>query len=109
MCCFVYVQVDGKEFVTTISKLILNFGNMKEDFQQKIRMIAEESEEIAREMCGLKDKDVKQLQDEALSKRTISVFELEQIEMQSELSGGQAPWDKSENPAGFDDQGKRLI
>lgn len=81
---------------------------MEEAFQQNLKRIAAEAEEIAKDLYGYKEKDIKELQDEAFEKRTVSVWELEQMEMQSEMQGQDAPW---ENPraAGFDDTGKRIV
>mmetsp|Transcript_22605 Transcript_22605/g.90603 ORF Transcript_22605/g.90603 Transcript_22605/m.90603 type:complete len:339 (+) Transcript_22605:468-1484(+) len=100
--------VDAKKFVQTMSELMKNFGNMEEAFQQNLKRIAAEAEEIAKDLYGYKEKDIKELQDEAFEKRTVSVWELEQMEMQSEMQGQDAPW---ENPraAGFDDTGKRIV
>ncbi|KAJ8904589.1 hypothetical protein NDN08_001107 [Rhodosorus marinus] len=100
--------VDAKKFVQTMSDLMKNFGNMEEGFQQNLKRIAAEAEEIAKDLYGYKEKDIKELQDEAFEKRTVSVWELEQMEMQSEMQGQDTPW---ENPraAGFDDTGKRIV
>jgi len=100
-------RVDGKKFVESLRGLIEDFGNIDPSFIKKLSKIGEESEEVARQIFGLQDKDVKTLQDEAFHKRTISVWDLEKAEIQAESQGQEAPWEGKAQ--GFDQDGRKLI
>lgn len=102
-------QVSGKQFVTALRKLISEFGNIDEKFLARVDMIAKESETVASEIFNVnKDMDIKQMQDEAFHKRSISVWELETLEEQYERSGIEAPW-QGESRGGWDKDGNLII
>lgn len=105
------VKVDGKKFVIALRKLIEEFGNVDEKFVLKLSQIGEESEAVARKLFDMEDKDVRDLQDEAFHKRSVSIWDLERIEVEEELEGRKAPWEGQlgEIPAGFDPEGKMEI
>mmetsp|Transcript_22306 Transcript_22306/g.45590 ORF Transcript_22306/g.45590 Transcript_22306/m.45590 type:complete len:178 (-) Transcript_22306:88-621(-) len=101
--------VNGRKFVQALRELIAKFGNVDEKFLDRVNMIAEESEAVAQELFGLKDDtDIKQLQEDAFNKRSISVWELESIEEGYEQSGGKAPW-HFPSRAGWDEDGNMVI
>lgn len=101
------VKTDGKLFVAALRKLIQEFGNVQEGFVEKLSKIGEESEAVARELFKLEGKDVNELQNEAFHKRSVSVWELERLELQETIEGRKAPWEHAQ-PAGFED-GKRAL
>lgn len=105
------VKVDGKRFVTAVRKLIEQFGNVDEKFVLKLSEIGEESEAVARKLFDMEDKDVKDLQDEAFHKRSVSIWDLERIELEEQMQGREAAWEGQLGaiPEGFDDQGKMQI
>lgn len=101
--------VSGKQFVTALRTLIADFGNVDERFLAKVDKIAKESEAVASELFNVQqDMDVKELQDEAFHKRSISVWELESLEEQYERSGLEAPW-QGESRGGWDKDGNMII
>ena len=101
--------VSGKQFVTALRTLIADFGNVDEKFLAKVDKIAKESEAVASELFNVQqDMDVKELQDEAFHKRSISVWELESLEEQYERSGLEAPW-QGESRGGWDKDGNMII
>ena len=101
--------VSGKQFVTALRTLIADFGNVDEKFLAKVDKIAKESEAVASELFNVQqDMDVKELQDEAFHKRSISVWELESLEEQYERSGLEAPW-HGESRGGWDKDGNMII
>eukprot|EP00286_Rhodomonas_abbreviata_P016837 CAMPEP_0181318428 /NCGR_PEP_ID=MMETSP1101-20121128/16999_1 /TAXON_ID=46948 /ORGANISM="Rhodomonas abbreviata, Strain Caron Lab Isolate" /LENGTH=433 /DNA_ID=CAMNT_0023425893 /DNA_START=374 /DNA_END=1675 /DNA_ORIENTATION=+ len=101
--------VNGRRFVEALRDLITKFGNVDSAFLERIDMIAQESEDVASELFGLKDNvDVNKLQDEAFHKRSISVWELESIEEGYEQSGQKAPW-HFPSKAGWDEDGNMVI
>lgn len=105
------VKVDGKKFVAALRKLIEEFGNVDEKFVLKLSEIGDESETVARKLFDMEDKDVGDLQDEAFHKRSVSIWDLERIEVEEELEGRKAGWEGrlGEIPAGFDADGKMEI
>lgn len=105
------VNVDGKKLVTALRKLIEEFGNVDETFVLKLSAIGAESEAVARKLFDMEGKDVKDLQDEAFHKRSVSVWDLERIEMEEQVQGREAAWEGRLGaiPDGFDDQGKMQI
>ena len=101
------VDNDAKEFVKALRKLIQEFGNVEKSFVEKLGRIGEESEEVARKIYALGDKDVSEIQDEAFHKRSVSVWELERLELSESFQGRKAPWEFAQ-PAGFKD-GKKQV
>lgn len=100
-------KVDGAKVVQTLKRLIEDFGNIDAAFVKKVTGLATECEEAAREIFGLEGKDAKELQDEAFHKRSVSVFDLERVEMEAEMKGEKAPWEDS-RLKGFED-GRKTI
>lgn len=105
------VKVDGKKFVTALRKLIEEFGNVDEKFILKLSQIGEESEAVARKIMDMEDKTVQDLQDEAFHKRSVSVWDLERIEMEEKMEGRDAAWEGRLGviPEGFDADGKMQV
>ena len=105
------VKVDGKKFVTALRKLIEEFGNVDEKFVLRLSAIGEESETVARKLFDMEGKDVKDLQDEAFHKRSVSIWDLERIEMEEQLQGREAAWEGrlGSIPEGFDEHGKMEV
>lgn len=105
------VKVDGRKFVVALRKLIEEFGNVDEKFILKLSEIGEESEAVARDIFEMEDKDVQDLQDEAFHKRSVSIWDLERIEMEEEVKGGKAAWEGQLGniPEGFGEDGKLTI
>ena len=105
------VIVDGKKFVIALRKLIEEFGNVDEKFILKLSEIGEESEAVARDIFDMEGKDVQDLQNEAFHKRSVSIWDLEKIEMEEEVRGNKALWEgKLGNiPEGFSEDGKLTI
>jgi len=102
-------NVSGKAFVTALRTLISDFGNVDKSFLAKVDMIAKESESVASSLFNVsEDMDVRELQDEAFHKRSISVWELESLEEQYERSGMEAPW-QGESRGGWDKDGNMII
>lgn len=102
-------NVSGKAFVTALRTLISDFGNVDASFLAKVDMIAKESEAVASALFNVSDDmDVRELQDEAFHKRSISVWELESLEEQYERSGMEAPW-QGESRGGWDKDGNMII
>ncbi|KAA8497205.1 hypothetical protein FVE85_0934 [Porphyridium purpureum] len=102
-------SIDGKLFVRALRKLIEEFGNVDEAFVQKLSSLGAEAEDVAKKLFNLEDKTLRDIQDDAFHRRSVSVFDLEEMEVQAELSGTEAPWVKGTPPAGFDEDGKRLV
>lgn len=105
------VKVDGKKFVVALRKLIEEFGNVDEKFVSKLSKIGEESEAVARKIMDMEGKDVQDLQNEAFHKRTVSVWDLERIEMEEKVKGSKAGWEGKLGsiPEGFSEDGKMTI
>jgi hypothetical protein len=105
------VRVNGKKFVEALRDLIEKYGNIEADFVQKLSQIGEESEGVARKLFDMEDKDIQDLQQEAFSKRSVSVWDLEKVEMTEEVEGRKAAWDGQLGPIphGFDEHGKLQI
>uniref|UniRef100_A0A7S1XEX3 Uncharacterized protein n=1 Tax=Compsopogon caeruleus TaxID=31354 RepID=A0A7S1XEX3_9RHOD len=100
-------QVDGAKVSQILKKLADDFGNLDQTLVQKIAMIAGECDDVAREIFGLEGKDIKEIQDDVIRKRSVSIFELERMEMEAEMRGQRAPWDDP-RLKGFED-GKKVI
>lgn len=105
------VRVNGKKFVESLRVLLEKYSNIDAEFSAKLNEIGEESEEVARKLFDMEDKDVKDLQEEAFNKRTVSVWDLEKVEMQEEIDGKKAAWEGrlGNIPAGFDEHGKMQV
>lgn len=105
------VQVDGKKFVQALRKLIEDFGNVDESFVLQLSKIGEESEGVARKLFDMEGKDVHDLQEEAFHKRSVSIWDLEKIEMEETAMGQQAAWEGKMGaiPEGFGEDGKLVI
>lgn len=101
-------RVNGKKFVTALRRLIEEFGNVDEKFVLKLSQIGEESEKVARKLFDMEGKDVQDLQDEAFHKRTVSVWDLERIEIEQEMGGREAAWEGRLGPIpeAFGEDGK---
>lgn len=103
------VVVDGKKLVTALRRLVEEFGNVDAAIIQRVDTLGLEAEAVAREIYGLEGKDVGQLQDEAFHKRSVSVWDLEQVEIQSEMEGREAPWAAGNRLPGFDEEGRMQL
>jgi len=101
-------NVNGRRFVDALRALIQNFGNIDPKFLSKVDQIAKESEIAARDIFGLEEKDVATLQEEAFHDRTVSVWDLEQLEEAYVENGDKAPW-QYPSRAGWDEQGNMVI
>ncbi|KAK1858100.1 hypothetical protein I4F81_000713 [Pyropia yezoensis] len=103
------VVVDGKKLVTALRRLVEEFGNVDAAIIERVDALGLEAEAVAREIYGLEGKDVGQLQDEAFHKRSVSVWDLEQVEIQSEMEGREAPWAGANRLPGFDEEGRMQL
>lgn len=107
------VRVDGKKLVSALRKLIEEFGNIDEAFVLKVSAIGEESEAVARQIYDMEDKDVKDLQEEAFHKRSVSIWDLERIEIEEKVQGRKAAWEGQlgaiPESLGFNAEGKKII
>jgi len=101
-------NVDGRRFVEALRNLIQNFGNIDPKFLSKVDEIAKESEIAARDIFGLEEKDVSTMQEEAFHDRTVSVWDLEQLEEAYVENGEKAPW-QFPSRAGWDEEGNMVI
>lgn len=86
-------KVDGKKFVAALRKLIEDYGNVDKKFVLKLSKIGEESEAVARKIFDMEGKDVQSLQEEAFHKRSVSIWDLEELEHQEVGEGREAPWE----------------
>lgn len=105
------MRVDGKKFVAALRRIIEDFGNVDKDFVLRVSKIGEESEAVARKLYNMEDKDVKDLQNEAFHKRSVSVWDLEKLEVQEKVEGKSAAWEGrlGSVPDGFGEDGKMQI
>lgn len=103
------VVVDGKKLVVALRRLVEEFGNVDAAIIERVDALGLEAEAVAREIYGLEGKDVGQLQDEAFHKRSVSVWDLEQVEIQSEMEGREAPWAAGNKLPGFDEEGRMQL
>lgn len=107
------VAVDGKKFVIALRGLIEDFGNVDEKFVLKLSKIGEESEAVARKLYDMEDKDIQDFQNEAFHKRTVSIWDLEQVETHEVMEGREAPWEGRLGPIpekmGFGEDGKMQV
>lgn len=105
------VRVDGKRFVKALRGLLEEYGNVDKDFVQKLSQIGAESEAVARKIYDMEGKDIKELQDEAFHKRSVSIWDLEKVEVAEEMEGRKAGWEGKLGsvPPGFDEKGKMVI
>lgn len=103
------VVVDGKKLVVALRRLVEDFGNVDASIVERVDALGLEAEAVAREIYGLEGKDVGQLQDEAFHKRSVSVWDLEQVEIQSEMEGREAPWEAGRRLPGLDEEGKMKL
>uniref|UniRef100_A0A7S1EQS5 Uncharacterized protein n=1 Tax=Timspurckia oligopyrenoides TaxID=708627 RepID=A0A7S1EQS5_9RHOD len=103
--------VDGKKLVAAMRKLIEQFGNVDSTLVERVSMIGTEAEDVARELFDIEDKDIQDIQDEAFHKRSVSVFDLERMEIEAEISGSNAPWTGQSDspPPGFDKSGRMIM
>ena len=101
------MEIDPRRFLQILRELIAQFGNVDEKIVARCREISEQAEAVAREILDLVGKDVKSLQDESWM-RTLSVYELERMEVQAEMEGRKMPWQQS-RPQGFDEHGRREL
>jgi hypothetical protein len=105
------VRVNGKKFVQELRGLIEQYSNVEEAFAMRLSRLGEESEAVARKLFDMEEKDVKDLQEEAFHRRSVSVWDLEQVEMREEVEGRKASWEGrlGQVPSGFDEHGKMAI
>lgn len=87
------LKLDGKKFVASLRKLIEEYGQIDESFVLKLSKIGEESEQVARKVFDMEDKDIADYQDEAFHKRSVSIWDLEEYEHQETMEGRTAPWE----------------
>lgn len=87
------MKIDGKKFVAALRKLIEDYGHIDESFVLKLSKIGEESEQVARKVFNMEDKDISEYQDEAFHKRSVSIWDLEEYEQQETMEGRTAPWE----------------
>lgn len=92
------MKIDGKKFVTALRKLIEDYGHIDESFVLKLSKIGEESEQVARKIFNMEDKDISEYQDEAFHKRSVSIWDLEEYEHQETMEGRSAPWEGKLGP-----------
>ncbi|BAM79137.1 hypothetical protein CYME_CMD051C [Cyanidioschyzon merolae strain 10D] len=100
------MEIDGKRFLEILRELIEKYGAIDEKLVSRCREIGDQADEVARELLELVGKSPREIQDEAWM-RTLSVFELERMEIQAEMEGRKLPW--QERPPGFDEQGRRHL
>eukprot|EP00173_Palmaria_palmata_P004620 Plantae.Rhodophyta-Palmaria_palmata.ctg666.p1 GENE.Plantae.Rhodophyta-Palmaria_palmata.ctg666~~Plantae.Rhodophyta-Palmaria_palmata.ctg666.p1 ORF type:complete len:228 (+),score=59.58 Plantae.Rhodophyta-Palmaria_palmata.ctg666:289-972(+) len=105
------VRVNGKKFVQELRTLIDHYSNVEEAFAMRLSALGEQSETVARKLFDMEEKDVSDLQEEAFHKRSVSVWDLEQVEMREEVEGRKADWEGrlGQMPSGFDEHGKMAI
>lgn len=105
------VRVNGKKFVQELRTLIDHYSNVEEAFAMRLSALGEQSETVARKLFDMEEKDVGDLQEEAFHKRSVSVWDLEQVEMREEVEGRKADWEGrlGQMPSGFDEHGKMAI
>ncbi|KAK4538427.1 hypothetical protein CDCA_CDCA17G4452 [Cyanidium caldarium] len=101
------MEIDPRRFLEILRELIAQFGNVDEKIVARCREISEQAEAVAREILDLVGKDVKTLQDESWM-RTLSVYELERMEVQADMEGRKMPWQQP-RPQGFDEHGRREL
>jgi cell division septum initiation protein DivIVA len=100
------MEIDGKRFLQILRELIEKYGAIDEKLVSRCREIGDQADEVARELLELIGKGPQELQNEAWM-RTVSVFELERMEIQAEMEGRKMPW--QERPPGFDEDGRRHL
>jgi len=99
---------------------LLNFGNLglegsgsgDTDLAARIKVIASEAEVVATRIYG-QGMSPKEQQDRAWKEQTTSIFDLEQMEIEAEQRGENAPWSNPDAPddvmPGFDANGRMQI
>lgn len=100
------LEIDGKRFVQLLRELIEKFGNVDERIVAQCIAVGEQAEEVAREIFDLTGKDARALQDEAFHTRSMSVFDLEQMEVQARIKGQRMPWEDA-GALGFGEDGRK--
>lgn len=87
-------NIKPPEFMTELETLMKNFGNIPE-IQQKICLFIQEAENVVVSIYG-ESMTTKQQQDYMWNKRSISVFDLEKLELDAEKNGKPMPWQKND-------------
>jgi hypothetical protein len=110
-------DVPPPDFINACKAVMLNFGNLKYDDERgdlasRIKQIASEAEVVATRIYG-QGLSLRDQQDRAWKEQTTSIFDLEQMELEAEANGDNAPWTDPDAGdmllPGFDNQGKMKI
>jgi hypothetical protein len=99
-------EVKPPEFIGELETLQKNFGNIPE-IKSKVIAFTEEAEEVATSIYG-ESMTTKQQQEYMWNKRSISVFDLEKLELDAEKTGKQMPWESKTSQV-VDTASQRLI
>ncbi|CAM9422076.1 unnamed protein product, partial [Choristocarpus tenellus] len=87
-------DVEPPQFLEVVRSLMSNFGNIGESevgFADQIDEIIMEAEQVATELYGQSQTPQDQ-QDRAWKDRSVSVFDLENMEDQAAMKGEEMPW-----------------
>mmetsp|Transcript_75118 Transcript_75118/g.142408 ORF Transcript_75118/g.142408 Transcript_75118/m.142408 type:complete len:540 (+) Transcript_75118:20-1639(+) len=116
-------EVSPDKFIEMSKAMIQNFGNLPGEeggLRDKLLSIAQEAEQVSTSIYG-ESMTAREQQDRAWADTTVSVWDLETMEQESEINGETQPWsgemdeqvfiDKMKGPAkgGFDDKGVKTI
>jgi len=88
-------NVKPPEFMNELEIMMKNFGNIPE-IQQKFTTFIEEAENVIVSIYG-ESMTTKQQQDYMWKQRSISVFDLEKLELDAEKNGKSMPWESKNN------------
>jgi len=94
-------EVKVRKFAQQLVKLKAQFGNMEEEMSlglmDKLDIIANEAEAVAREFGVGADMSPQELQDLMWQKSTVSVWDLEKAEDDFKNNGQEAPWEAEQS------------
>jgi hypothetical protein len=111
-------DVPPPDFINACKAVMLNFGNLsydddRGDLASRIKQIASEAEVVATKIYG-QGMSLREQQDNAWKDSTTSIFDLEQMELEANARGEDAPWTNPDTKddsflKGFDMDGKMQI
>ncbi len=91
-------DVDPRDFAEALITLKGRFGNVDENydtgFVAKAEMVADEAESVARDIAGGREVTAKEQQDMMWNTGSISVWDLEQVELQARENNAVAVWEE---------------
>jgi hypothetical protein len=90
-------EISPRQVAEAIKDIKIRFGNVDEmydtGFVKRLEAISDEAEAVALELAGGKELTSKQAQDLAWERGSVSVWDLEQIELEAHQDGNMAMWE----------------